>query len=176
MPLERPAAQSSAHVTADATVPLNPLAALIERMRSGARAPAETWTAPDPRPEMTTLPGRDHRSLLLFLQSVESNHRGDVRGAASEGCFPGEPNRMRDKQRMNFSGPWDPKHGTRYDDGRVDGDSDDWDCLWQLEEWGFIICGGSGINPVVALTDKGHAYAAVLHRARGEAARASARS
>lgn len=128
--------------------------------------PPPEWT--DPHPEITTLPGRDHRSLLLFLQTVEANHGGDVRSAATEGCYGGEPNRMREKGRTNESGAWKPEYGTRYDDGRVDGDSDDYDCLWQLEEWGFVRCGGTGFHPVVALTDKGHAYAGVLVRERGK--------
>jgi hypothetical protein len=76
---------------------------------------------------------------------------------------------MRDKRAVMLEAAlaWSPKYGTRYDDGSVDGDKDDWDCLVELEEWGFIVNKGTGFQPVVALTDKGHAYAAQLIRERG---------
>ncbi len=141
---------------------------MIEIMR-GEREPAPQKAWVDPRPDVVALPGRDHRTLLLFLQTVEANNGGDVAHAATRGCMNGH-SRMRSK---GGTGPcaWDPANGTRYDDGRTDGDHDDWDALVDLEEWGFIRCGGTGLQPIVALTDKGHAHAATLIRERGRDAR-----
>jgi hypothetical protein len=148
--------------------PGNPLQVAVEIMR-GEREPAPPKAWVDPRPDVTTLPGRDHRSLLLFLQTVEANEGGDVRHAATRGCMGGH-SRMRDK---NGAGPcaWNPANGTRYDDGRVDGERDDWDCMGDLESWGFIRVAGSGTFPLVTLTDKGHGLCAVLIRERGQLAR-----
>lgn len=137
-------------------------------------------TRPDPRPDVTALPGRDHRSLLLFVQTVEANNGGDVRQAATQGCMPGS-SRMRDRRSADlvasdgtvWGSGWKPEYGTRYDDGRRDPYHDDWACLIDLEEWGFLDNQGTGLQPIVSLTPKGHALCAELIRARGIAARKS---
>jgi hypothetical protein len=120
--------------------------------------------------------------MLLYCQTVEANHGGDVRGAATRGCMPGS-SRVRDKRSRPLVmsdavawGPgWDPKYGTRYDDGRVDPDHDDYDCLADLEAWGFLEDLGTGFQPVVRLTPKGHAHCAELIAARGAVQRKGAR-
>ncbi len=121
----------------------------------------------------TTLPGRDHRSLLLFLQTVEANNGGDVRHADTRGCAAGYPTRMRNKRLVSGEFAWDGKAGTRYDGGRRDGDHDDYDCMYDLIEWGFVEekDGSTGLHPFIRLTDKGHAACAALIRERGEQTR-----
>lgn len=137
-----------------------------------SRPVGETPTAPvvlRGSKDSTTLPGRDHRSTLLFLQTVEANNGGDVRRAATRGCAAGFPNRMRDKR----CGQWSPEYGTRYDDGLRDGEHDDYDCLFDMEGWGFLeVVAGTGLQPVIRLTAKGHDYCAKLIRERGEQQRA----
>jgi hypothetical protein len=43
---------------------------------------------------------------------------------------------------------------TRLKDGEVKGHND-YDCLWDMERYGFIENHGSGLNPVIKLTEKG---------------------
>jgi hypothetical protein len=119
-----------------------------------------------PPPAPPILPGRDHRSLLLFLQWVEASRSGNVML---------EHERMRDKRRTH-SGfgvaldplEWREKYGTRYDDGRVNGQHDDFDCMHDLAEWGYVELGGTGAQPLVKLTDAGHELARGLIRSRNE--------
>ena len=130
---------------------------------------AGDWT--DPRPDVTTLPGRDHRSLLLFLQTVAANNAGRL--------ARGEP-RMTCKHRTHetatrTAAAWESQYGTRYDDGRTDPLHDDWDCFDELENWGFIENRGTGMQPLVSLTPKGHAYAVQILQERDARNRAAER-
>lgn len=137
----------------------------------------------DPRPDVATLPGRDHRLMLLYCQSVEANHGGDVRHAATLGCMAGS-SRVRDRRAGGTvasdgtrwgGGGWRPECGTRYDDGSTAPDHDDYDCVADLEAWGFLRDLGTGFQPVVVLTPKGHALCAALTAARGAARRPMSR-
>lgn len=61
------------------------------------------------------------------------------------------------------------KYPTRLAFGVELKDHSDWDCLDDIEEAGLIVNHGSGINPLVQLTEKGLLVAAALraHKATG---------
>ncbi len=101
------------------------------------------------------IPGRDHASTLLYLQTVEANYKGDVRTHRN-----GE--HMRYKLR-NYPVAWEsPDDGTRLWDGSVIGDHDDFDCLDDLEAIGLLVNIGTGFQPVVRLTKRGHDACAAM--------------
>lgn len=100
------------------------------------------------------IPGRDHASTLLYLQTVEANYKGQV-------MKHNRGEHMRWKVR-NYPLPWDPKHGSRLWDGSILTNHDDFDCMEDLELIGLLVNYGTGINPVVRLTKRGHEAAAEL--------------
>ncbi len=71
-----------------------------------------------------------------------------------------EPFRLRCSPKNKYLGgpmirpPWDPAYGTALRDGTILPDHDDWDCLDDLEENGFIVI-ESTISGIVKLTDLG---------------------
>lgn len=105
------------------------------------------------------IPGRDHASCLLYLQTIEANHGGDVKGHRN-----GE--HMRCKHRTHREGAfpqtWDPGAGSRLWDGSVLIEHDDYDCLADLESIGLLVDSGTGMYPRVALTEVGHQACAAL--------------
>lgn len=102
---------------------------------------------------MFGIPGRDHASCLLYLQTVEANHRGDVR--AHHGG-----QHMRWKVR-NFP-KWEGKYGSRLWDGTILTDHDDFDCIEDLEALGLLVDYGTGFQPMIRLTKKGHEACSLL--------------
>lgn len=115
--------------------------------------------------------GRDHRSLLLYLETICVDHSGVVgfengRGFSHMRC---------DATRHPYRGG-DPYRGehqpgpTRLADGTKLQDHDDWDCLDDLEAAGLVENVGTGANPVVKLTAAGWTEAHRLRRTRAERA------
>jgi len=118
--------------------------------------------------------GKDHWSTLAYVgcRVVDNNgtlDREHMRCNADR--HPGLANSA------NRICTWDPEHGTRlggYFDAKdktklLLSDHDDWDCLDDLEAAGLIRIGGSGINPLVSLTDAGRNVEAQLrkHKSNG---------
>jgi hypothetical protein len=103
------------------------------------------------------IPGRDHASTLVYLQTVTVNFAGIVKDD-----FHGQ--RMSDRRRPG----WQPGYGVRYWDGSQDGEKDDWDCLWDLEDLGLIKTKGTGFNPVVFMTALGNEVACKINAYRQE--------
>lgn len=98
------------------------------------------------------LPGRDHESMLRYVQTLCVNFAGilvdDANGM-----------RVRHKHRQD----WQPNYGTRYWDATVEPDHDDHDCLYDLETLGLVTTGGTGLNPIVFMTAKGNEAAGLLN-------------
>ncbi len=95
------------------------------------------------------VPGRDHASTLLYLQTVEASHNGVVKNHNN-----GE--HLRWKLRK-YPFAWEsPDDGTRLWDGSVIGNHDDYDCLEDLEAIGLLVNVGTGFQPVVHLTKRGY--------------------
>ena len=99
------------------------------------------------------MPSRDHSSMLLYLQTVEANYGGDV-------YRHNNGHHMRDKRRvssrMGSQMRWKPENGSKYWDGTIGASHDDFDCLADLEALGLLEDSGTGANPIVRLTAKGH--------------------
>jgi len=106
--------------------------------------------------------GKDHWSLLVYVETccVDTIGRLDrIRLSCNEERHPLLKGEMNPK--------WDPKYCTRMKEGVIDG-HDDWDCLEELEEVGFIEI-MSMINGYVKITIQGKKIAAQLrsHKADG---------
>lgn len=119
--------------------------------------------------------GKGHLSLLLYVETVCVDHAGvmgygDGKGFAQMRCDDGRhPHRRGDPYRT----PHKPGN-TRLANGEEIGDHDDWDCLDDLEAAGMLENVGTGVNPVIRLTEDGWAEAHKLRRQR--AARALQRT
>lgn len=63
----------------------------------------------------------------------------------------------------------DVRFPTRLADGILLEDHDDYDCLDDLEKAGLLSIGGTGLRPIVSLTELGHEVAGKLraHKAKG---------
>jgi hypothetical protein len=109
--------------------------------------------------------GKDHWSTFAYIECRCVDNKGvpDRRHMRTDvdlhpglaGCDP-----------MSYRPPG--KYPTRLKDGEVAG-HDDWSCAEDLEREGLIEIGGTGINPVFKMTEKGEALAAKLraHKAAG---------
>ncbi len=115
--------------------------------------------------------GKDHWSTLAYVGCRVVDNEGTLERdhmRCNSDRHPGLANRA------NLSSAWDPNHGTRlngYFDAEGDrktklimSDHDDWDCLDDLEAAGLIRIGGSGINPMVSVTDFGRNLEAQLRK------------
>lgn len=101
--------------------------------------------------------GRDHWSLLLYLETRCVDHQGTI-GFVHMRC---------DVSRhpffaVNHHIVGDAKYPTRLVGGAELKDHDDWDCFYDLEKEGLIEDIGTGINPMVKMTQKGLKLAAEL--------------
>ncbi len=120
--------------------------------------------------------GKDHWSLLAYVECLCVDGKGGIGSI--------DPRRMRDKNTRTTVGAWKPSYSTRlagfFDFAdRVDTDKaiaagvqlpnhDDWDCLDDLEEVGFVEVLSSA-NGFVVMTPTGATAAARLraHKAAG---------
>lgn len=91
------------------------------------------------------IPGRDHLSVLLYLQTVFISFAGVIK-ADHHG----------DRMRWQLRSGWKPEYGTRYWDGTTKPDHDDFDCMYDLEELDLISTSGTGMNPVVTMKSRGN--------------------
>jgi hypothetical protein len=118
--------------------------------------------------------GRDHWSLLLYLETVAVDHGGVIGWGAGQGfirlrCDPGT-HPLLCGPRLTAPASCQP---TRLaNDERIEA-YDDWDCFDDLEAAGFVANVGTGTNPVVQFTDRGWTKVGELRRARAERALAT---
>ena len=89
--------------------------------------------------------GRDHWSLLAYAECRAVDHRGAL-----------------DARHLRLDGG---RHPTMARHGSIAGHSDT-DCLDDLEAAGLLINRGTGVNPVVVMTDLGWQVAWALRRWR----------
>lgn len=113
---------------------------------------------------MTKIPlskfGKDHWSTLLYIESRVVDNKGTI-----------------DKRHMRCNserhpafghiGGWKDEYSTRLSDGELVSGHDDWDCLYDMEEVGLVETRGTGVNPIVALTDGGWSVASRLRQHQG---------
>ena len=109
------------------------------------------------------LPGRDHRSLLLYVEGRCVNNQGvlDLLNLrVNEKKYP----LLKINDGHGFE-PWDGSNGTRLDDGRTLKEHDDIDCLDDLANAGLVEI-ISLVNGFVRITETGHEVAAELRKRR----------
>lgn len=107
------------------------------------------------------LPGRDHRSLLLYVEDRCVNNQGVLNLLnlrVNEKKYP----LLKINDGHGFE-PWDGSHGTRLDNGKTLKDHDDIDCLDELDDLGLVEI-MSLVNGIVKITEKGHEVAAELRK------------
>lgn len=116
-------------------------------------------------PELITITakwGKDHWSLLAYFETRVVDHRG-VLGLAQM--------RINSKKRGFSNGcpfNWEDSWGTRMNDGSIpDNKHDDYDVMEEMEKYGFVKNVGSGINPVIELTDLGRKTCNAIREHKG---------
>lgn len=120
-------------------------------------------------PIQPVLWGRDHLSTLLYVETRVADHRGTIKREHMR-C-----DRQRHPLQAHLGSMGGPSP-TQLADGTLRHDHDDWDILDDLERAGLLIWGGTGMHPVIRLTDLGWTVSAALRRSRGEAALRRARA
>lgn len=120
--------------------------------------------------------GKDHWSLLAYVEYRCMNHNGVLDLKHLRIMNPV----LRTQSSSLMEKDWQPEYGTRLHgywnaDGTTNkelliDDHDDYDCLDDLENAGFIKIIGSALNPACELTIKGAKVCALLtlHKQKGE--------
>lgn len=108
--------------------------------------------------------GKDHWSTFAYTECCTVDSKGVLDPRRMRCDFNRRPGLFA-TQRLSA----DRKYPTILAGGRELPDHDDWDCLDDLEAAGLLQQVGTGVNPVVRLTDAGHEAAAALrrHKAQG---------
>lgn len=121
----------------------------------------------DGKPVPPKLWGRDHTSTLLYVETRCVDYQGVI-GAVHMRSWPGRP------LRGDVGGPVPSAVGgrrgvpTRLADGTELSEHDDWDCVEDMVAAGLIKWEGTGMQPILVLTDKGWRVAHRLRRLRAE--------
>lgn len=128
--------------------------------------------------------GKDHYSTLAYLETVAVDANGKIHTARMR-CNP-RVHRLYAYDTGLGIQRWDPKYGTVLKDKTILEDHDDWSCLEDMANAGWLIIVSEGERkpgepftlskknpPQISLTPKGFAVAAALrqHRANGGAYR-----
>lgn len=112
---------------------------MAEALKPGEPVPMVLW-------------GKDHYSTFAYLETRTVDYKGTV-----------------DFRHMRGQRGVVSKYPTRLELGVELAGHSDWDCLDDIEDAGLIVNAGSGINPLVQMTEKGCLVAAALraHKAAG---------
>lgn len=119
---------------------------------------------------------KDHWSCLLFLETVIVDHRGVFSDRLRMSMRTNPETHPAYGYWLHDHPRWQAEWGTRvfYSDvatTMVRSDQhDDWDCLEDMEAAGLLVNRGSGMNPVLRLTDRGVRLHGMVrtHRADGK--------
>jgi len=120
---------------------------------------------PDRKPVPMALWGKDHFSTLAYLECRTVDHKGvpakqHMRTDADR--HPGLAFRIFEDEHGN-----ETKYPTRLTCGVDLADHDDWDAMYDAEAVGLIEVGGTGLYPVVKLTEQGELVCAALRAHKG---------
>lgn len=110
--------------------------------------------------------GKDHFSTLLYVESRNVDYTGQIDREKMR-CNPDGEHGMLQGGRASFGRGWDDKYSTRLADGSQLSGHDDWDCVEDMINAGWMVWLGTGANPCIVLTDGGWEKAAELRKARG---------
>ena len=107
--------------------------------------------------------GKDHWSTFVYLETRVVDHRGQparqhLRIDANR--HPG----LAWRHLYSEDDPNKKKFPTRLVGGEELHDHDDWDCAEDLEAAGLLEIHGTGLNPIIRLTDEGRTVASDLRR------------
>ena len=108
--------------------------------------------------------GRDHQSLMLYLETVCVDHDGWL----LHHTYAKEKLRCDPERHPLQAYRGVVPSGTRLFNGSVVEDHDDWDCLDDLIAAGYVENVGTGIDPRIKFSKRGWSYA---HRLRREKAK-----
>jgi hypothetical protein len=123
--------------------------------------------------------GRDHWSTFAYFETLcvdapDGNGRPDFERMR---CNTTTHPQFGGKLREAGMGGWKPEYGTRlrkfFQNGMTNvlyqrPDHDDWDCLDDFEEAGLLKNIGTGVNPIIKLTNYGFKIAAQLRMFKGK--------
>jgi len=127
---------------------------MTTRKHNGKPVPPELW-------------GKDHLTTLSYIETVCTDHKG-IPSAARMRHWPGRVLRGDiDRDRLPTVGN-DKGYPTRLRGGDELTEHDDWDCVEDMVQAGLILWEGTGMYPILKLTDKGWAVAGVLRKCRAE--------
>ena len=110
--------------------------------------------------------GKDHWSVFMYVESICVNSTDGI-GSPDHRRIQTNHNRHPEKRNNNYhSSPDGADFGIRLNDGtELPGpDYDEWDCIRDLECYGFLRDIGTGIRPLYRITEKGNALAAALRK------------
>ena len=107
--------------------------------------------------------GKDHWSMLAYLEIRAVEHEGVIDRKHMRTNPESHPHLIWIKEL------WDDKYSTRLKAGATMRGHDDWDCMDDLEEAGFIRNVGTGFHRAVSFTKQGISLAHKLrvHKANG---------
>jgi hypothetical protein len=112
--------------------------------------------------------GKDHLSTLMYAETCCVDHHGKL---ASAHMRQGDHRIMRlgwprgvDRPSFVNTRP----SPTRLRGSEVVDGHDDWDCIDDMERAGYLVVSGTGLQPIVTLTEKGWQLAFALRRWRAE--------
>ena len=111
--------------------------------------------------------GRDHASLLLYVETRHLDHQGEIFPDNLRTNRPRHPHEWDQRRDADSNWDWRPEYGTRLADGtRPSTEHDDWDCLEDMEEQELLISTGAP-NLLVALSEYGVEVAGELRKFKG---------
>jgi hypothetical protein len=105
--------------------------------------------------------GKDHFSTLLYIETCCVDHSGVLKRECMR-CDPKRHPLFRHSGSSNDTPPTRLAAGLQHN-------HDDWDCLDDLIDAGYVQNLGTGANPRLKLTDLGWTKAGELRRQRAEA-------
>lgn len=111
--------------------------------------------------------GKDHWSLLAYVEVRCVDNKGTLAKHHMRCNTKTHPGHYAGMTLMPVHNPdgsymYSTKLGMS-----VEPEHDDWDCLDDLETGGFITIGGTGLYPIVALTDAGRVMAGKIREWKG---------
>lgn len=104
--------------------------------------------------------GKDHWSTLAYIETICVDYKGTIDFRRMRIHEDRHPEYAVNYNRFRISGKSYP---TRLKNGALRKSHDDWDCVEDMAREGLIEIEGTGINPLLKLTEKG---IEIAHRLR----------
>jgi len=108
--------------------------------------------------------GKDHFSLLAYVETCCVDGQGILDHDRMRTNIPRHPGMAGPRIARLPRGKGSYKYPTRLRDGKIEKGHDDWDCLYDLEEAKLIVAQGTGVHPVLAMTEAGTRLVEMIRR------------